>query len=63
MAAYPVNRSDVWKLTEDNGWYRITSKSQPGKSIDIINDGKENNLPQLADTGNWSGQLWKLTPV
>jgi hypothetical protein len=45
MAAYPVNRSDVWKLTEDNGWYRITSKSQPGKSIDIINDGKENNLP------------------
>jgi hypothetical protein len=33
------------------------------KSIDIVNDGGQNNHPWLDNTGNWSGQLWKLTTI
>jgi len=27
--------------------------------LDVVNDGTNNKL-QLADTGNYSGQLWKI---
>jgi hypothetical protein len=37
--------------------------SQPGKSMDIINDGKENNRPWLDKKGNYSGQFWKLDKI
>ncbi len=33
-----------------------------GKSLDIINDGKNNQI-QLADTGDFSGQYWAFVPV
>ena len=33
-----------------------------GKSLDIINDKNDNQL-QLAKTGRYSGQYWKLTPM
>jgi hypothetical protein len=32
-----------------------------GKSLDIVNDSKNNNQPILAPKGNYSGQYWKLT--
>ena len=46
-----------------NAYYRLTCKWQgEGKSLDIINDGK-NNTPILANTGNYSGQYWKINKV
>ena len=44
-------------------WYRLTTQLQgDGKSLDIINDGKNNQI-QLADTGDFSGQYWAFVPV
>jgi type VI secretion system protein VasG len=34
-----------------------------GKSLDIVNDSINNNQPILAETGDYSGQYWKITPV
>jgi len=48
----------------DNGiYYRLTTMWQgDGKSLDVVNDGINNKLI-LADTGNYSGQYWKLTKL
>ncbi|AKI01036.1 hypothetical protein IMCC20628_02337 [Hoeflea sp. IMCC20628] len=48
----------------DNGiYYRLTTMWQgEGKSLDVVNDGVNNKLI-LADTGNYSGQYWKLTEL
>jgi len=44
-------------------YYRLTTLWHvAGMSLDILNDGKDNNVPILARTGNYAGQLWKLTP-
>ncbi|QSQ27675.1 RICIN domain-containing protein [Pyxidicoccus parkwayensis] len=64
-----VDSADVpeqrWKLTpEANGTYRLTTQAQgDALALDIVNDGKANNIPVLAKTGNVSGQLWKVTSV
>lgn len=43
-------------------YYRLTTQWQGrGKSLDIINDGKNNKL-QLAKTGYYTGQYWMLHP-
>ncbi|MBC7777248.1 MAG: RICIN domain-containing protein [Phycisphaerae bacterium] len=45
-------------------FYRLTTQWQgDDKSLDIVNDGKNNNQLQLAKTGNYSGQYWKITPI
>jgi hypothetical protein len=54
-----------WKITSlGTGYYRLTTQWQgEGKSLDIVNDRKNNNQPILADTGNYSGQFWKIIKV
>ena len=32
-----------------------------GKCLDIINDG-QNNTPTMADCGNYTGQMWSISP-
>jgi ricin-type beta-trefoil lectin protein len=45
-------------------YYRLTTKWRgDGKSLDVVNDGKNNNQLILARTGKFSGQFWKITPV
>jgi hypothetical protein len=45
-------------------YYRFTTQWQgDNKSLDIVNDGKNNNQLILAQTGNHSGQHWKITLV
>jgi len=47
-----------------NSYYRLTTRWQgDGKSLDIVNDGKNNNQLVLADTGNFAGQHWRITPL
>jgi len=49
---------------ETNTWYRLQSLGWPQKSLDVINDGKQEtdgNL-QIANTGDFSGQHWQLRP-
>ncbi len=42
-------------------FYRLTNRWQgEGRSLDIINDGVNNNKPILADSGNYSGQKWRV---
>lgn len=42
-----------------NCYYRLTTQWQgDGMSLDIFYDGKSNNVPILAKTGHFSGQLW-----
>lgn len=55
----------LWRLKpEADGTYRLTTQAQgDGMSLDILNDGKPNNTPILAKTGNYSGQMWKLALV
>nr|AYM52831.1 hypothetical protein [Myxococcus fulvus] len=44
-------------------YYRLTTLWQgEGMSLDILGDGKANNVPILARTGEFTGQMWKLTP-
>jgi hypothetical protein len=44
-------------------YYRLTTLWQgEGMSLDILEDGKANNVPILARTGNYAGQWWRLTP-
>lgn len=48
---------------EPNVYYRLSSQWQgEGLSLDVVNDGKNNQI-QLAKTGEFSGQLWKFTPL
>jgi hypothetical protein len=43
-------------------YHRLTTQWRgPEQCFDVINDGGKNNLLQLADCGNFSGQQWKLT--
>ncbi|AKF87101.1 hypothetical protein MFUL124B02_37610 [Myxococcus fulvus 124B02] len=44
-------------------YYRLTTLWQgEGMSLDILGDGKADNVPVLARTGEYTGQKWKLTP-
>ncbi len=53
----------VYSQTFENGYYRLTTQWQgESKSLDVINDGANNKL-QLANTGNFTGQSWKITSV
>ncbi len=61
-------RSDVSAATQGvfdaKSYYRLTTKWQgDGKSLDVVNDGKNNNQLILAKTGKFSGQLWKITSL
>ncbi|KAK0750783.1 hypothetical protein B0T18DRAFT_56768 [Schizothecium vesticola] len=45
-------------------WYRLQPAALPDLSLDVINDGTQltvGNL-QLASTGDFSGQHWRLVP-
>ncbi|KAK0616209.1 ricin B lectin domain-containing protein [Immersiella caudata] len=49
---------------ETNTWYRLVNLGWPRKSLDVVNDGKqetEGNI-QVANTGDFSGQHWQLRP-
>ena len=53
----------VYSQQFEDGFYRLTSKWQGGgKSLDVVNDG-ENNQIHLAATSNVSGQYWKFSAV
>ena len=45
-----------------NARYTLSPNFQPTKSLDVINDGK-NNRVWLDKTQNVTGQFWKITPV
>lgn len=48
---------------DTNAWYRLSTYWKGRcESLDVINDGINNNL-HLVKSGNFSGQLWKLTPT
>ncbi len=48
---------------DPNSYYRLTTKWQgASKSLDVLNGGNHDQL-RMADTGNFSGQNWKFTPV
>lgn len=48
---------------DSRNYYRLTTQWQgDGKSLDVVNDGKNNQLI-LAPTDNVSGQSWKITPL
>ncbi len=50
-------------LFDSNAYYRLTTEWQgEGKSLDIVNDGQNNQLI-LAKTGNYTGQMWKITKI
>ena len=51
----------ISQFVDTSYWYRLTTKWQgDGKSLDIINDGKNNQI-KLADTADDSiGQYWAV---
>ena len=61
QSANAGNTSDL--NFDENKFYRLTTAWQgEGKSLDIVNDGQNNKI-QLASTGKYSGQLWKIQKV
>ncbi|MCI2229679.1 hypothetical protein MC378_10925 [Polaribacter sp. MSW13] len=53
----------AWKIISlGNGYFRITNLWLSDSSLDIINDGKNNKI-QVAKTGNYLGQAWKITAI
>lgn len=58
------NSAATPEVFDPRSYYRLTTRWQgDGKSLDIVNDGQNNNRPILADTGNYSGQFWKIAPL
>ena len=58
-----LSDSQYWSISLINGqWHRLTPKSAPGKSLDIINDANDNR-PTIANSGAFSGQYWKFTKL
>lgn len=57
------NSGGAWKIIPvGNGYYRITNMWLNDRSLDVINDGTNNKI-QLAKTGNYTGQYWKITEI
>lgn len=59
---YPGNPYDHYHKKEvlADGTYRLTTQWQgQGRSLDIVNDDRD-RTPILADTGNFSGQMWNI---
>jgi hypothetical protein len=54
-------QAQAWKITgAGNGYFRIRSRSLgDGRSLDTKNDAV--NDPYMNDTGDFSGQYWKIT--
>ncbi len=47
-----------------NTYYQLTTQWRgDGYSLDIVNDGRANNRIILARTGDYTGQMWKMTPI
>jgi hypothetical protein len=55
--------AQLWSIrAAGKGIFRITNQALgPSRSLDVTNDAK--NDPTLGKTGNYTGQLWKLTKV
>ena len=63
LALSQLSDSQYWSINLINGqWHRLTPKSAPGKSLDIINDANDNR-PTIANSGAYSGQYWKFTKL
>jgi hypothetical protein len=54
---------ELWHVSSNgDGTFRLTNEYQgAGMSLDVANDGVYE--PQMAATGNYSGQYWKITPI
>jgi hypothetical protein len=59
MASFANRTGQLWKLTQENGWYRITSYWQRERRS---MEGRFNH-PRMATSGPFSEQLWKLTAL
>jgi len=59
------NSNQLWKITSvGNDYYRLTVKVLTDKkSLDVVNSGPSSSKLQLADTGNYTGQFWKIDAV
>jgi hypothetical protein len=54
----------LWKISPvGNGYYRFTNQWRGNQSLDIDNNGHNDNRVVLADTGYYSGQMWSITPA
>lgn len=56
QSSTPPGRSSF----DPNAFYRITNGWQRGKSIDVINDNRENRWPTLSPTASYDGQYWRI---
>lgn len=45
---------------DPNKTYKITNKWQSGKSLDVLNDGKDKDIVWLAKTSSVTGQAWHI---
>lgn len=56
-------KNGLWKIVSaGSGVYRIVSAEQETLSLDIVNDGQGNKL-KLSPSGNYSGQIWKISKL
>jgi hypothetical protein len=58
-----VSAAQQWKFkfyNTDGGIYRLVNSAYADRSLDIINDGKQNTSLTLANTGHYSGQYWRV---
>src|SRR5687768_14242414 len=64
LIASHAQNQDIQNPFDANSYYRLTTLWQGEcKSLDIINDRYYNNNPILAQTGDYSGQYWKIAPL
>lgn len=58
------NSAAIKESFDAHAYYRLTTQwLGDGKSLDIVNDGKNNNQVILANTGDFAGQRWRIAPV
>jgi hypothetical protein len=61
MAKSADTVGQYWKITPQNGCYRLTNVLL-GSDRSIDNYPEGNHPPFMGPTGNYSGQCWHLTP-
>jgi Ricin-type beta-trefoil lectin domain-like len=57
------NPAQQWKFkfyNSDGGFYRLVNSAYTDRSLDIVNDGKQNTNLTLATSGNYAGQYWRI---
>lgn len=61
--ATPINPASA-QAFDSGAYYRLTTQFRgPSMCLDVFNGGPKNDMTQLANCADFSGQYWRITPA